>query len=55
MGKAKRNSPLGRARRRGNDSIKTHVNDIKPKNGEWTDLVQLRVKWRDVVINNWAP
>ena len=39
MGKAERNSPLGRARRRGNDSIKTDVNDIERKAGEWTDSV----------------
>jgi len=32
-------SPLGRARCRGNDSVKTDVNDIERRSGEWTDLV----------------
>ena len=49
VGKPEGKRPLGRLRRRWEDNIKTHLQEVGGGCGDWMELVQDRERWRVLV------
>jgi hypothetical protein len=49
VGKPERKSPLGRPRRRWEDNIKMHLQEVGGGRGDWVELAQDRDRWRALV------
>jgi hypothetical protein len=49
VGKPEGNRPLGRPRRRWEDNIKMHVQEVGGARGDWMELAQDRDRWRALV------
>jgi len=58
FGKPEGKRPLGRPRRRWEDSIKMDLQEVGCEGMDWIELVQDRESWRalvNVVMNFWVP
>jgi len=49
VGKPEGKMPLGRPRRRWEDNIKMHLQEVGGFRGEWMELAQDRDRWRALV------
>jgi hypothetical protein len=54
VGKPEGKRPLGRHRRRWEDTIKMHLQEVGGGRGDWMELAQDRDRWRALVstVNN---
>jgi len=58
VGKPERKRQLGRPRRRWEDNIKMHLQEVGRGSMDWTDLTQDRERWWalvNAVMNLWVP
>jgi len=58
VGKPVGKRSLGESRRRWKDNIKMDLQEVGLGGIDWTDLVQVRDRWRDLgnaVMNLWVP
>jgi hypothetical protein len=49
VGKPEEKRPLGRPRRRWEDNIKMHLQEVEGDRGDWIELAQDRDRWRAIV------
>jgi hypothetical protein len=49
VGKLEGKRPLGRPRRRWEDNIKIHIQEVGGRRGDWMGLVQDRDRWQALV------
>jgi hypothetical protein len=49
VGKPEGKRPLGRPRRRWEDNIKTDLQEVRGRRGDWIELAQDRYRWRALV------